>query len=1581
MIEQLETRQLLSAGDLDTSFANGGSQIPAPIDTYASASALQLDGKLLVAATETPFSSNASQLSITRYNPDGSVDATFGGGDGIITDSALIPRTMAVEADGKILVAGLDLDPIHPETVLARYTSTGALDTSFGTSGYAKLSTAIDSYSSFQILQANGKVMLASGSYFDGAEDLYVTRFNSNGTLDLSYSGDGIATISSGTGDQAVGAIANSDGSVLFVGDQLGNSETDLFVAKLTSSGDVDANYGIRTPSVHYGYQAVAQGSQILVLTHDNRVYRLNADASIDTSFGGGDGFVTVGNLHPQDLDVRPDGKFVVSWVDSTSDSPGNFFNALIFSSDGALETTAKVQSFAAYAAVSTVIQSDNKILLASSGGSESDLEVLRLTAAGAVDTSYSGDGVAIDVTGKGGGWNDVAIQSDGKIVAVGYTPTGANDFSDKLIVRRFNSTGTLDTTFANGGTLLSDLGWGSKLIIQPDGKLLIGAPTAVIRLNSNGTFDSTFGGGDGIANYAADVMVRASDGKIYVGSGSTVRRLNSDGSLDTTFGASGVRTLTGVTPATFFKVYDLDLQSDGKLVATGYAERLTGEDNSYNASGFGVVRLTSGGAIDTGFADQGLFFYTDDDNEVAYAAAVQSDGKIVIAGNDRDSNLIFIRLNSDGSYDSNFGVTGNGITGDGLGWFYVQDLAVQSDGKIVVAGGSRPFENGDDDMLLMRLNSDGTMDASFAGNGSRTYSFAESTPYSDREEFAEAFAIDSSGRFVLAGRVAGRLAIARVQGGGSSDRAQLSSDGELIINGSSGNDTINVALSGSNMVTTVNGVSKSFPASSVKNFTITGVEGDDTINVSSAITIGGTISGGTGNDTISDGSGNSQIYGGEGDDLLSDGAGNDFVAGNSGNDTVIAGLGNDRYGATVVDYSARTADLTLDLEGLGLQPSGQAGESDEIFASQVKGGSGNDLIVGDNNDDVLIGGKGNDTLRGNGGNDALFGEDGDDQLEGGDGNDFLSGGNNNDTLYGQNDNDTLDGGLGADFFQGGSGVDLADYQFRSEKLNISLDNVANDGAAGEGDNVSSDIENINGGSGADRIVATAQNNSLQGNGGNDTIYAGDGDDTVVGGAGADNLFGQDGNDTIYALDGTKDTLDGGAGTDTAQRDTGSVADSVTNIEVFGGASNKLTGFAFDDTNDNAQFDSGEKKTGGKTVFLDTNGNGVLDAGEQSTVTDSSGNFTFSNLTDGTYHVRRVFPTGWTYSTALIDVNVAGGETISNLIIGSRATSAPAPQVGSISGFTFDDTNFDGEYEPGEPKTSGKTVFIDTNGNDKLDAGEKSTVTGSSGAWSFNNLPAGTYQIRRIYPSGYTQSTPVLDVTIGAGQNPGNFAIGSKPISAPTVETATLYGFTFDDTNTDGVFEYGEKMTASKTVFLDTNNNGKLDAGETSVVTGSDGRYKFTGLAAGTYHVRRVFPNGYTYSTAPIDITVSAGQTVEDLAIGSKPISAPQPQTASIAGFAFNDTNTNGQYDTGEQKTGGKTVFLDTNNNGKLDSGESSMVTDSSGNFSFTGLSAGTYHVRRVFPSGYTYSTPLIDLALNDGDQVSNVSIGSKPTA
>jgi uncharacterized protein (DUF2141 family) len=424
-----------------------------------------------------------------------------------------------------------------------------------------------------------------------------------------------------------------------------------------------------------------------------------------------------------------------------------------------------------------------------------------------------------------------------------------------------------------------------------------------------------------------------------------------------------------------------------------------------------------------------------------------------------------------------------------------------------------------------------------------------------------------------------------------------------------------------------------------------------------------------------------------------------------------------------------------------------------------------------------------------------------------------------------------------------------------------------------------------------------------------------------------------------------------------------------------------ISGMVYNDLNGNGSLDTGEPGLSGITVYSDANNNGKLDTGELSNVTDSSGAYRLSNLSAGTYKVREILQAGWTQTAPSNNfghnVTLTDGQNQTGWKFGTKQITAG----GSISGTVFNDANGDLVRNAGEAGISGITLYNDANNNGRFDTGELSTVTNASGAYTFTGLGAGAYKIREILQSGWIQTTPTNNfgwtINLTTNQNLTGKDFGTKQSSQ---SNASLSGFAFDDKNTNGLFDAGDVKTSGKTVFLDTDNDGMLDSGERSLVTDASGNFSFTGLAAGTYHVRRVFPPGYTYSTAPIDVTLSAGQSITNLVIGSKP--ATSAKLGSISGFAFNDTNKNGTYDTGEQKTGGKTIFLDSNNNGKLDTGEKSVLTGSTGAYAFTNLPAGTYHVRRVFPAGYTYSTPLIDLVITSaGENFINEAIGSKSIA
>jgi Ca2+-binding RTX toxin-like protein len=197
--------------------------------------------------------------------------------------------------------------------------------------------------------------------------------------------------------------------------------------------------------------------------------------------------------------------------------------------------------------------------------------------------------------------------------------------------------------------------------------------------------------------------------------------------------------------------------------------------------------------------------------------------------------------------------------------------------------------------------------------------------------------------------------------------------------------------------------------------------------------------------------------------------------------------------------------------------------------AVEAHGGAGDDRLSGTPNADRLFGDAGGDNLGGGGGNDTL---------DGGPGENFHDDGAGDDTITGGPGNDTLTAGPGRDTFTGGDGDDSVDYRGRTAGVTITLDGRADDGEAGEGDNVAADVENVSGGSGPDRIVAGAAGTRLTG---------GPGNDSITGSPQEDRVDGLEGDDTIDTRDGRYDSIDCGPGTDTLLADPD---DSAANCEI-----------------------------------------------------------------------------------------------------------------------------------------------------------------------------------------------------------------------------------------------------------------------------------------------------------------------------------------------------------------------------------------------------------------------------------------------
>lgn len=340
----------------------------------------------------------------------------------------------------------------------------------------------------------------------------------------------------------------------------------------------------------------------------------------------------------------------------------------------------------------------------------------------------------------------------------------------------------------------------------------------------------------------------------------------------------------------------------------------------------------------------------------------------------------------------------------------------------------------------------------------------------------------------------------------------------------------------------------------------------DEVLNQSTGRIVGGVSMGG-GNDHLQS-LGSFTATGGSAIDM---GAGNDtvyFYTGTTVQGTVLLGTGDDLL------LSTADTDLVIDagdgndqmyLSGyLGGDDtlSGGAGE-DRIYSGlgedRIDGGADNDSLYGEAGDDLLIGGSGDDIVDGGADDDVIFGDAGNDTLIGGLGNDVIKGGAGNDTFV---ITSTADG---RDSYDGGDGIDTIDYGAVTTAVNLTL---KNNGTSKFSTDTIENVENVIGGSAADKLTGNSLDNVLTGNAGDDTLKGAAGNDTLIGGAGNDTLDGGAGNDQLSGgfnddiLKGAagNDTLDGGEGNDNLD---GGANDDI----LLGGAGNDvLKGGAGNDT-------------------------------------------------------------------------------------------------------------------------------------------------------------------------------------------------------------------------------------------------------------------------------------------------------------------------------------------------------------------------------------------------------------------------------
>ena len=314
-------------------------------------------------------------------------------------------------------------------------------------------------------------------------------------------------------------------------------------------------------------------------------------------------------------------------------------------------------------------------------------------------------------------------------------------------------------------------------------------------------------------------------------------------------------------------------------------------------------------------------------------------------------------------------------------------------------------------------------------------------------------------------------------------------------------------------------------------------------------------------------------------------------------------------------------------------------------------------------------------------------------------------------------------------------------------------------------------------------------------------------------------------------------------------------AHDFANFDATGSGVAAITGTIWNDLNSNGVFEASEAGLADWTVFLDNNGDGLLTTGEPQVTTSTTGAYTFQNLSSGTVTVVVSGVAGWrptAPATNARTITVRGGVDVAGMNFGEARLLDS-----SISGSVYIDKDSSGTRNAGDRGLPGVVVFLDVNENGLLDSGEPQATTSTdmfytpsvdeAGDYSFTHLSNGRFVVRTIVPETLS-ATPGTElthvVTIASAEN--RTGVDTKAVYRPN----EIHGVKFEDVNANHVRDTGEPGLPGVTIFVDTNRNEVLDAGEPKTVTGSDGSYAFTGLAAGAYVLREVTDAGFT-QTAP----------------------------------------------------------------------------------------------------------------------------------
>ncbi len=1079
----------LSNGSLDTSFGSGGkvvTDIGSGTDDYPESVTLQADGKIVVAGVSNS-GGPSSDFALARYLSDGSLDASFGSAGKVVTDfsdnSYEQGFSVTVQADGKIVVAGGNSNSSGgSDFALARYNPDGSLDATFNGIATNTLGTAV-AYTegnppvaldiSVAVFDADLAALNAGAGNYSGAS-ISLARSGGASAEDV-FSGRGSLTLTGVSGNAVlsgttIGTFTHSGGTLVIT---FNNDATQARVNEALSSIGYANSSGAPPASVVIGWSfsdgnagaqgtggaLTAAGSTTVNITAVNDVLMLDATASPTlgslpegaTNPAG----ITVaalvidGSITDPDLPAGPVPEAIAIEAVNTSlgawqyslDGGSHWLTMraeLLNSSTNTLglllgpthlirllpfgDLNGTLSDAITFRAWDMTSGSAGQYVVTTPGvgafSSASDTASITVTAVNDAPTFAPMLGGGTVVTDIGNGTADegrsVTVQADGKIVVAGRSESGG---SGDFALTRYLSDGRLDTSFGNAGKVVTDFGsgtfeYGRSVTVQADGKIVVAG-----EYNSESGSESYF----------------------------ALARYLSDGNLDASFGSVG-KVVTDFGSGTVDQGYSVTVQADGKIVVAGYS------DNG-GFGNFALTRYLGDGNLDVTFGATGKVV-TDLGSSIGYGVATQADGKIVVAGYSSDgvsADFALTRYNTNGSLDTSFGSAGKVVTDIGIGTGDEgRSVTMQADGKIVVAGTS--YSGDSSDFALTRYLSDGSLDTSFGGTGKVVTDFGGSGGYS--------VTVQADGKIVVAGDSSGGVssdfALTRYNSDGSLDTSFGAGTGKVVTDIGSGTtdygNSVTVQVDGKIVVA---GYSDSGGSG---NFALARYNADGSLDTSfgglSTNTLGSMVNytGATAPIALDT---SVAIYDA---DLaaLSAGAGN--YAGASISLQRHGGANaNDQFGATgnLTFTNAGRAELSGVEIGIVVQSAGQLQiVFNSSYATQSRVNQALSSLTYANQSVSTAASiqidysfsDGNSTSQGSGGALTASGsvtvnltpEAPPGQTYPGTANaDSLTGGAGNDTLTGYAGNDTLTGGLGNDSIDGGTGLDTASYTTRHAAYTI----------------------------------------------------------------------------------------------------------------------------------------------------------------------------------------------------------------------------------------------------------------------------------------------------------------------------------------------------------------------------------------------------------------------------------------------------------------------------------------------------------------------------------------------------------------